>query len=71
MNIERAPTPKRMLPKKGLFSSQREPPIPFADGMGIFYFRLFLLSRKASNAMSIHPKEISKPIIPRKTIMVS
>ena len=38
---------------------------------GHFYFRLFLLSRKASNAMSIPPKEISKPMTPRKTIMIS
>ena len=36
-----------------------------------FYFRLFLLSRKVSNAMSKPPKDISNANIPRKTIMVS
>lgn len=36
-----------------------------------FYFRLFLLSRKVSNAMMKPPKEISKAKIPRKTIIIS
>ena len=36
-----------------------------------FYFRSFLLSRKASNAINKLPKDISKAIIPIKTDMIS
>jgi len=36
-----------------------------------FYFRLFLLSRKASNAINILPKDISKANTPIKTEIIS
>ena len=36
-----------------------------------FYFRSFLLSRKASNAINKLPKDISNAIIPIKTEMIS
>ena len=36
-----------------------------------FYFRLFLLSRKVSNATTKLPKAISKPIIPINIIIIS
>ena len=36
-----------------------------------FYFRLFLFSRKVSNAMSKPPKDVNKDNIPKKTIIVS
>jgi hypothetical protein len=36
-----------------------------------FYFRLFLLSRKASNATIKLPKDISKANIPMKIEMIS
>ena len=36
-----------------------------------FYFRLFLLSRKASNAINKLPKDISKAKTPIKTEMIS
>ena len=70
MNIERAPTPKRMLPKKVNYLSMRGAYSVCRRGRH-YFFRLFLLSRKVSNAMSRPPKEISKPIIPRKIIMIS
>nr|DAX31450.1 MAG TPA: hypothetical protein [Caudoviricetes sp.] len=36
-----------------------------------FYFRLFLLSRKASNAITKLPKDISRANIPMKIEMIS
>ena len=51
--------------------SLRTPPILCVRQDRHFYFRLFLLSRKVSNAMSKPPKDISNANIPRKTIMVS
>lgn len=44
---------------------------PGAERIGIFYFRLFLLSRKASNATIKLPKDIIKPNIPMKIVMIS
>ena len=44
---------------------------PGADRIGIFYFRLFLLSRKVSNATTKLPKDINNANIPIKTEMIS
>ena len=51
--------------------SLRTLPILLADRIGIFYFRLFLLSRKASNATIKLPKVNNKVKIPRKIVMIS
>lgn len=51
--------------------SIRTPPIPFADRIGIFYFFLFLLSRKARNATIKLPEDINKANIPIKIEMIS
>ena len=40
-------------------------------GIGIFYFFLFLLSRKARNATTKLPKDISNANIPMKIEMIS
>ena len=61
LNIRKAPTPKWMLPEGYLPLTER---CPFRLQTGwAFYFSLFLLSRKVSNAITKLPKAISKPII--------
>ena len=66
----KASTPKVEAPSLGL-CVHKDVAYPGADRIGIFYFRLFLLSRKASNAMTKPPKETSKAKIPIKTVMIS
>ena len=68
--IGKAPTPKWMLSRKGL-NVLTNTAYPVCRRGRHFYFRLFLLSRKVSNAMMKPPKEISKAKIPRKTIIIS
>jgi hypothetical protein len=70
LGIGKAPTPKWMPPELGVnaFSGTA---YPVADRIGIFYFLRFLLSRKASNAMSKLPKEIRRLIIPINIMMIS
>ena len=65
------PTPKVELPKRGLPLSERRP--SWLRQGGHYFFRLcsLSLSRKASNAITKLPKEISKPIIPINIKMIS
>ena len=56
-------------PKVSL-SSYSEAPVLVTTGRA-FYLRLFLLSRKASNATIKLPKDISKANIPMKIVMIS
>ncbi len=72
MNVERAPTPKRMLLKR-LLTSLREAPLLWARQGRHYFFRLFFLSlsRKASNATIKLPKDISKANIPMKIEVIS
>ncbi len=51
--------------------SLRTSPIPLADRIGIFYFFLFLLSRKARNVTTELPKVINKVNILKKTEIIS
>ena len=51
--------------------SLQTPPILWVRQDRHFYFRLFLLSRKASNAINKLPKDISKANTPIKTEMIS
>ncbi len=60
-------------PSLSRFLSLRTPPILWFRQDRHFYFRLFLflLSRKASNAVIKQPKDISKANIPIKIEMIS
>ncbi len=65
----KAPTPKVDAPKGSM--SLRTPPILWSRQDRHFYFRLFLLSRKASNAITKLPKAISKANMPMKIERIS
>lgn len=45
VNIERAPTPKWMLPKEDYLPLKREAPIPFADVVGIIFLLVSLVEK--------------------------
>ena len=68
---KKAPTPKWMLPRRLNVFTDTAYPVCRQDRH--FYFRLFLflLSRKASNAIIKLPKDISNANIPIKTEMIS
>ena len=72
MNVERAPTPKRMLLSEITYLSMRGAS-PVDQTGGALFFRLFFLSlsRKASNATIKLPKDISRANIPMKIEMIS
>ena len=70
LSIKKAPTPKWMLPKV-VFSSLSRAAHSVCRRGGHYFFRLFLLSRKASNATINPPKDINNANIPIKTDMVS
>lgn len=65
----RSPTPKVEFPSE-LVSLYRDAR-PGANRAGIFYLRLFLLSRKASNATIRPPKVNNRVNIPKKIEMIS
>ena len=67
----KAPIPKVDAPELVIKVSLWTPPIPFADRIGIFYFFLFLLSRKARNVTTELPKVINKVNILKKTEIIS
>jgi len=66
----KAPTPKVDAPRN-VIMSLRTPPILWVRQDRHFYFRLFLLSRKASNAMIKLPKDNSNANIPVKLEIIS
>lgn len=70
IDIKKAPTPK-VDASMNDFSALMSTAHPVCRQDGHFYFRLFLLSRKAINATMKPPKDMSKPNIPIITIMVS
>ena len=70
MHKKKAPTPKWMLSRKRL-NVLTNTAYPVGRRGRHFYFHLFLLSRKVSNAMMKPPKEINKAKIPKKTIIIS
>ena len=61
----RSPTPKGRVSKPSMFLLIKRRPSWCQQG-GHFYLRLFLLSRKASDAITKLPKAISKASIPMK-----
>ena len=65
----KVPTPKWMLPNKSVSPYGHAYPVGRQDRH--FYFRSFLLSRKASNAINKLPKDISNANTPIKTEMIS
>ena len=65
----RSPTPKVEFPERAYFSIKRR--LLWLRQSRHFYLRLFLLSRKASNANIKLPKDISKANIPMKIEMIS
>ena len=70
LNIRKAPTPKGDALGIGLFVLT-DTAYPVGRQDRHFYFRLFLLSRKASNATIKLPKAINNVNIPRKIEMIS
>ena len=70
IDIKKAPTPK-VDASLNEFSALTDTAHPVCRQDGHFYFRLFLLSRKAINAIMSPAKDMSKPSIPMITITVS
>ena len=68
---KKAPTPKWMPTDWLIYLSMRGAHPGCRRGGHYFFAYLFLLSRKVSNAMNRPQAEISNPIIPKKTIIVS
>lgn len=68
--MKKASTPKWMLPIS-MLNVLTDTAHPVCRRVGIFYFFLFLLSRKARNATIKLPKDINKANIPIKIEIIS